>query len=121
MKAKARKGVDVLSNSSKIVELRKEVVKVTDALRVEREVTLWDMNEATKSDYCSQKQVGLVEMVIIGNCSAETETRKTLQDDHIETHGLQWNGQSERLTKFIMAKTIQGNSHFHKLHSQQWA
>ncbi|VDM59911.1 unnamed protein product [Angiostrongylus costaricensis] len=59
--------------------------------------------------------------VIIGDINAKTGPRKTFEERHIGTHGLEWNEQGERLSKFIMAtSTIHGNSQFQKLHPQRW-
>ncbi|KAK6762926.1 hypothetical protein RB195_023582 [Necator americanus] len=53
--------------------------------------------------------------VIIGDSNAKIGPRRTPEELHIGTHGLQWNGQGERLFEIIMAtKTIHGNSQFQK-------
>ncbi|KAK6762949.1 hypothetical protein RB195_023600 [Necator americanus] len=53
--------------------------------------------------------------VIIGDSNAKIGPRRTPEELHIGTHGLQWNGQGERLFEIIMVtKTIHGNSQFHK-------
>ncbi|EYB95699.1 hypothetical protein Y032_0156g3096 [Ancylostoma ceylanicum] len=45
--------------------------------------------------------------VIVGDFNAKIGPRKTPEELHIGTHGLQWNEQGERLSEFIMmAKTI---------------
>ncbi|KAK6756791.1 hypothetical protein RB195_014924 [Necator americanus] len=47
--------------------------------------------------------------------------RRTPEELHIGTHGLQWNDQGERLSEFIMTtKTIHGNSQFQKPSSLRW-
>ncbi|KAK6765519.1 hypothetical protein RB195_025435 [Necator americanus] len=49
--------------------------------------------------------------VIIGDFNAKIGPRRTPEELHIGTHGLQWNDQGERLSEFIMTtKTIHGNS-----------
>ncbi|KAK6749885.1 hypothetical protein RB195_002101 [Necator americanus] len=60
-------------------------------------------------------------MVIIGDFNAKNGPRRTPEELHIETHGLQWNDQEERLSEFIMTtKTIHGNSQFQKPSSLRW-
>ncbi|KAK6736720.1 hypothetical protein RB195_019427 [Necator americanus] len=50
--------------------------------------------------------------------NAKVGPRRTPEELHIGTHGLQWNDQGERLSEFIMTtKTIHGNSQFQKLSS----
>uniref|UniRef100_A0A0K0DRL3 Endo/exonuclease/phosphatase domain-containing protein n=1 Tax=Angiostrongylus cantonensis TaxID=6313 RepID=A0A0K0DRL3_ANGCA len=59
--------------------------------------------------------------VIIGDSNAKIGPRRSSEEGHIWTHGLEWNEQSERLSKYIMAtKTIHGNSQFQKPHRQRW-
>ncbi|KAK6744754.1 hypothetical protein RB195_011460 [Necator americanus] len=59
--------------------------------------------------------------VIIGDFNAKFGPRRTLEELHIGTHGLQWNDQGERLSEFIMTtKTIHGNSQFQKPSSLCW-
>ncbi|KAK6743751.1 hypothetical protein RB195_010820 [Necator americanus] len=59
--------------------------------------------------------------VIIGDFNAKVGPRRTPEELHIGTHGLQWNDQGERLSKFIMTtKTIHGNSQFQKPSSLRW-
>ncbi|ETN85309.1 hypothetical protein NECAME_06469 [Necator americanus] len=59
--------------------------------------------------------------VIIGDFNAKVGPRRTPEELHIGTHGLQWNDQGERLSEFIMTtKTIHGNSQFHKPSSLRW-
>ncbi|KAK6765441.1 hypothetical protein RB195_025382 [Necator americanus] len=59
--------------------------------------------------------------VIIGDFNAKVGPRRTPEELHIGTHGLQWNDQWERLSEFIMTtKTIHGNSQFQKPSSLRW-
>ncbi|KAK6766508.1 hypothetical protein RB195_026045 [Necator americanus] len=59
--------------------------------------------------------------VIIGDFNAKVDPRRTPEELHIGTHGLQWNDQGERLSEFIMTtKTIHGNSQFQKPSSLCW-
>ncbi|KAK6737188.1 hypothetical protein RB195_019714 [Necator americanus] len=59
--------------------------------------------------------------VIIGDFNAKVGPRRTPEEFHIGTHGLQRNGQGERLSEFIMTtKTIHGNSQFQKPSSPRW-
>ncbi|KAK6749272.1 hypothetical protein RB195_001710 [Necator americanus] len=59
--------------------------------------------------------------VIISDFNAKVGPRRTPEELHIGTHGLQWNDQGERLSKFIMTiKTIHGNSQFQKPSSLRW-
>ncbi|VDM57177.1 unnamed protein product [Angiostrongylus costaricensis] len=51
--------------------------------------------------------------VVIGDFNATIRPRRTSQERHTGTHGLEWNEQGERLSEFITAtKTIHGNSQF---------
>ncbi|KAK6734421.1 hypothetical protein RB195_017920 [Necator americanus] len=59
--------------------------------------------------------------VIIGDFNAKVGPRRTPEELHIGTHGLQWNDERERLSEFIMTtKTIHGNSQFQKPSSLRW-
>ncbi|KAK6757769.1 hypothetical protein RB195_015532 [Necator americanus] len=59
--------------------------------------------------------------VIIGDFNAKVVPRRTPEELHIGTHGLQWNDQGERHSEFIMTtKTIHGNSQFQKPSSLRW-
>ncbi|KAK6763141.1 hypothetical protein RB195_023754 [Necator americanus] len=59
--------------------------------------------------------------VIIGDFNAKVGPRRTPEELHIGTHGLQWNDQGERLSEFIMTtKTIHGNSQFQKPSCLRW-
>ncbi|KAK6727478.1 hypothetical protein RB195_005267 [Necator americanus] len=59
--------------------------------------------------------------VIIGDFNAKVGPRRTPEELHIGTHGLQWNDRGERLSEFIMTtKTIHGNSQFQKPSSLRW-
>ena len=40
--------------------------------------------------------------VIVGDFNAKIGSRRTPEELHIGTHGLQWNEQGERLSEFIM-------------------
>ncbi|VDM64252.1 unnamed protein product [Angiostrongylus costaricensis] len=56
--------------------------------------------------------------VIIGDFNAKIGPRRTSEERHIGTHGLEWIEQGERLSELIMTtKTIYGNSQFQKPHS----
>uniref|UniRef100_A0A0K0DJN4 Endo/exonuclease/phosphatase domain-containing protein n=1 Tax=Angiostrongylus cantonensis TaxID=6313 RepID=A0A0K0DJN4_ANGCA len=57
--------------------------------------------------------------VIIGDFNAKIGPRRSSEERHIGTHGLEWNEQ--RLSEYIMAtKAIHGNSLFQKPHHQRW-
>ncbi|EYC46115.1 hypothetical protein Y032_0407g910 [Ancylostoma ceylanicum] len=59
--------------------------------------------------------------VIVGDFNAKIGPRRTPEELHIGTHGLQWNEQGERLSELIMTtKTIHGNSQFQKPTSLRW-
>ncbi|KAK6761880.1 hypothetical protein RB195_022827 [Necator americanus] len=59
--------------------------------------------------------------VIIGDFKAKVDPRRTPEELHIGTYGLQWNDQGERISEFIMTtKTIHGNSQFQKPSSLRW-
>uniref|UniRef100_A0A0K0D7L9 Endo/exonuclease/phosphatase domain-containing protein n=1 Tax=Angiostrongylus cantonensis TaxID=6313 RepID=A0A0K0D7L9_ANGCA len=59
--------------------------------------------------------------VFIGDFNAKIGPRRSSEERHIGTHGLEWNEQGERLSEFIMAAmTIHGNSQFQKPHPQRW-
>ncbi|KAK6743976.1 hypothetical protein RB195_010961 [Necator americanus] len=59
--------------------------------------------------------------VIIGDFNAKVGPRRTPEELHIGTHGLQWNDQGERLSEFIMTtRTIHGNSQLQKPSSLRW-
>ncbi|KAK6763091.1 hypothetical protein RB195_023701 [Necator americanus] len=59
--------------------------------------------------------------VIIDDFNAKAGPRRTPEELHIGTHGLQWNYQGERLSEFIMTtKTIHGNSQFQKPSYLRW-
>uniref|UniRef100_A0A0K0D713 Endo/exonuclease/phosphatase domain-containing protein n=1 Tax=Angiostrongylus cantonensis TaxID=6313 RepID=A0A0K0D713_ANGCA len=47
--------------------------------------------------------------VIIGDFNAKVGPRRSCEESHIGTHGLEWHGHGERISEFIMAtKTIYG-------------
>ncbi|EYB90429.1 hypothetical protein Y032_0220g2516 [Ancylostoma ceylanicum] len=53
--------------------------------------------------------------VIVGDVRAKIGPRRTPEELHIGTHGLQWNEQGVRLSEFIMTmKPIHGNSQLQK-------
>ncbi|VDO19485.1 unnamed protein product [Heligmosomoides polygyrus] len=59
--------------------------------------------------------------VIVGDFNAKIGPRRSPEELHIGTHGLEWNEQGERLSEFIMStKTIHGNSQFQKPPSLRW-
>ncbi|KAK6749249.1 hypothetical protein RB195_001697 [Necator americanus] len=59
--------------------------------------------------------------VMFGDFNAKVGPRRTPEELHIGTHGLQWNEKWERLSEFIMTtKTIHGNSQFQKPSSLRW-
>ncbi|VDO18546.1 unnamed protein product [Heligmosomoides polygyrus] len=54
-------------------------------------------------------------MVIVGEFHAKIGPRKSPEEPHIGTYGLEWNEYGERLSEFIRStKTIHGNSQFQK-------
>ncbi|KAK6756308.1 hypothetical protein RB195_014613 [Necator americanus] len=59
--------------------------------------------------------------VIISDFNAKVGSRRTPEELHNGTHGLQWNDQGERLSEFIMpTKTIHGNLQLQKPSSLRW-
>uniref|UniRef100_A0A8L8JX68 Reverse transcriptase domain-containing protein n=1 Tax=Heligmosomoides polygyrus TaxID=6339 RepID=A0A8L8JX68_HELPZ len=53
--------------------------------------------------------------VFVGDFNAKIGSRRSPEELHIGTHGLEWNEQGERLSEFIMStQTIHGNSQFQK-------
>ncbi|KAE9416556.1 hypothetical protein Angca_007491, partial [Angiostrongylus cantonensis] len=59
--------------------------------------------------------------VIIGDFNAKIGPRRSSEERHIGTHGLEGNEQDKWLSEFIMATTtIHGNSQFQKPHPQRW-
>ena len=59
--------------------------------------------------------------VIIGDFNAKIGPRRTSEERHIGTHGLEWNEQGERLSEFIITtRTMHDNSKFQKPHSLRW-
>ncbi|KAK6752294.1 hypothetical protein RB195_003610 [Necator americanus] len=57
----------------------------------------------------------------IGDFNVKIGPRRTPEELHIGTHGLQWIDQGKRLSEFIMAtKTVHGNSQFQKPSSLRW-
>uniref|UniRef100_A0A7I4Z4L0 Reverse transcriptase domain-containing protein n=1 Tax=Haemonchus contortus TaxID=6289 RepID=A0A7I4Z4L0_HAECO len=58
---------------------------------------------------------------IVGDFSAKIGPRRTAEELHIGTHGVEWNEQGERLSEFIMTThTIHGNSQFVKPTHLRW-
>ncbi|VDM64594.1 unnamed protein product [Angiostrongylus costaricensis] len=59
-------------------------------------------------------------MVITEDFNANIKPRRTSEERHIGTHGLEWNEQGERPSEFIMAtKIIHGNPQFQKPHTRR--
>ncbi|KAK6760660.1 hypothetical protein RB195_021934 [Necator americanus] len=59
--------------------------------------------------------------VIIGDFKAKIGPRRTPEELHIRTYGLQWNEKGKRLSEFVMTtKTIHGNSQLLKPSSLRW-
>ncbi|ETN71635.1 hypothetical protein NECAME_14152 [Necator americanus] len=59
--------------------------------------------------------------VIVGDFNVKIGPRRTPEELHSGTFGLQWNNQEERLSEFIMTTTtIHGNSQFQKPSSLRW-
>ncbi|VDO67880.1 unnamed protein product [Heligmosomoides polygyrus] len=59
--------------------------------------------------------------VIDGDFNVNIGPRKSLEELHIGTHGLEWNEQGERLPELIIStKTIHGNSQFQRPFSLRW-
>ncbi|KAK6764564.1 hypothetical protein RB195_024764 [Necator americanus] len=58
---------------------------------------------------------------IIGDFNAKVGPRRTPEELHIGTYGLQWNDQGEKLSEFIMTtEAMHGNSQFQKPSSLCW-
>ncbi|XGW24673.1 hypothetical protein V3C99_006255, partial [Haemonchus contortus] len=71
-----------------------------------------DLERLYREDHTSFK-------VIVGDFDAKIGPRRTAEELHIGTHGVEWNEQGERL--FIMTThTIHGNSQFQKLSHLRW-
>ncbi|KAK6754448.1 hypothetical protein RB195_013447 [Necator americanus] len=80
----------------------------------EAEAFYMDLEKFYREDHAFYK-------VIIGDFNAKVGPRRTPEELHIGTHGLQWNDQGERLSEFTMTtKTIHGNSQFQKSSSLHW-
>ncbi|XGW28882.1 hypothetical protein V3C99_008574 [Haemonchus contortus] len=59
--------------------------------------------------------------VIVGDFNANIGARRTTEELHIGTHGMEWNKQGERLSEFIMSThTNHGNSQFQKPSHSRW-
>ncbi|KAK6740197.1 hypothetical protein RB195_008580 [Necator americanus] len=86
----------------------------TSSYEEEVEAFYMDLERFYRKDHAFYK-------VIIGDFNAKVGPRRTPEELHIGTHGLQWNDQGERLSEFIMTtKTIHGNSPFQKPSSLRW-
>ncbi|XGW06526.1 hypothetical protein V3C99_016661, partial [Haemonchus contortus] len=58
---------------------------------------------------------------LFGDFNAKIGPRRTAEELHIGTHGVEWNEQGERLSEFIMTThTIHGNSQFQKPSHLRW-
>ncbi|KAK6763701.1 hypothetical protein RB195_024140 [Necator americanus] len=113
--------------TTRIVRLRMRRCGPTSALTIfvayaptssyeeeEVEAFYMDLEKFYREDHAFDK-------VIIGDFNAKVGQKKTPEELHIGTHGLQWNDQGERLSEFIMmTKTIHRNSQFQKLSSLRW-
>ncbi|XGW29870.1 hypothetical protein V3C99_009149 [Haemonchus contortus] len=59
--------------------------------------------------------------VVVGDFNAKIGPRRTAEELHIGTHGIEWNEQGERFSEFIMSShTIHGNSQFQKPSHLRW-
>ncbi|KAK6762178.1 hypothetical protein RB195_023046 [Necator americanus] len=86
----------------------------TSSYEEEVEAFYMDLEKFYREDHAFYK-------VIIGYFNAKVGARRTPEELHIGTHGLQWNDQGERLSEFIMTtKPIHGNSQFQKPSSLRW-
>ncbi|ETN82135.1 hypothetical protein NECAME_08126 [Necator americanus] len=86
----------------------------TSSYEEEVEALYMDLEKFYREDHAFYK-------VIIGDFNAKVGLRRTPEELHIGTHGLQWNDQGEGLSEFIMTtKTIHGNSKFQKPSSARW-
>ncbi|KAK6757994.1 hypothetical protein RB195_015675 [Necator americanus] len=89
---------------------------LTSSYEEEEEVEAFhmDLEKFYREDHAFYK-------IIISDFNAKFGRRRTPEELHIGTHGLQWNEQEERLSEFIMmSKTIHGNSQFQKPSSLRW-
>ncbi|KAK6731405.1 hypothetical protein RB195_007711 [Necator americanus] len=86
----------------------------TSSYEEEVEAFYMDLEKFYREDHAFYK-------VIVGDFNAKVGPRRTPEELHIRTHGLQWNDQEERLSEFIMTtKSIHGNSQFQKPSSLRW-
>ncbi|KAE9421373.1 hypothetical protein Angca_007273, partial [Angiostrongylus cantonensis] len=113
--------------ATRIGRLRLKICGLTPALTIfvvyaptsnydeeEVEAFYMDMERFYREDHAFFK-------VIIEDFNAKTGPRRSPEERHIGTHGLERNEQSEQFSEFIMAtKTIHGNSQFQKPHRQRW-
>uniref|UniRef100_A0A0K0CWB6 Endo/exonuclease/phosphatase domain-containing protein n=1 Tax=Angiostrongylus cantonensis TaxID=6313 RepID=A0A0K0CWB6_ANGCA len=78
----------------------------------EVEAFYMDLEKSYREDYTFFK-------VIVGGFNVKIGSRRTSEERHIGTNGLEWREQNERLYEFVMTtKTIHGNSQFHAPHPQ---
>ncbi|XGW33568.1 hypothetical protein V3C99_017738 [Haemonchus contortus] len=60
--------------------------------------------------------------VIVADFNAKIGPRRTAEELHIDTHGMEWNEQGERISEFIMSThTIHGNSQLQRPFHSRWA
>ncbi|KAK6762444.1 hypothetical protein RB195_023241 [Necator americanus] len=86
----------------------------TSSYEEEVEVFYMDLEKLYREDHAFYK-------VIIGDFNAKVGPRRTPEELHIGTHGLQWKNQGKRLFESIMTtKTVHGNSQFQKPSSICW-
>ncbi|XP_055965817.1 craniofacial development protein 2-like [Sorex fumeus] len=80
----------------------------------EMEKFYMDLETFYKEDHAFYK-------IIVGDFNAKIGPRRSAEELHIGTHGLEWDEQGERLSEFIMStKTIHGNSQFQKPEFKRW-
>uniref|UniRef100_A0A183F7I7 Endo/exonuclease/phosphatase domain-containing protein n=1 Tax=Heligmosomoides polygyrus TaxID=6339 RepID=A0A183F7I7_HELPZ len=73
-----------------------------------------ELEKFYKEDYTFYK-------VIVGDFNAKIGPRRSPEERHVGTHGLEWNEQGETLSEFFMStKTIHENSQFQKPPSLRW-
>ncbi|KAK6761086.1 hypothetical protein RB195_022233 [Necator americanus] len=86
----------------------------TSSYEEEVEAFYMDLEKFYREDHVFYK-------VIIGDFNAKVGPRRTPEELHIGTHGLQWNDQGKRLSEFIITtKTIHGNLQFQKPSPLRW-
>ncbi|VDM63454.1 unnamed protein product [Angiostrongylus costaricensis] len=80
----------------------------------EIEASYMDLEKIYREDHTFFK-------VINGDFNAKIGPRRTFEERHSGTHGLEWNEQGEQPSGLIVAtKTIHGNPQFQKPHLQRW-